>query len=109
MRALTIEPHTPDSLRMEEVEDAEDDADRVLVRSLALGVCGTDRELVAGDYGQPPQGRERLVIGHESLGRVIRAPGSSGLETGDLVVGIVRHPDPVPCANCDSAFSSIMN
>ena len=100
MRALTIEPHTPGSLRLDEVEDAEDDADRVLVRSLALGVCGTDRELVAGDYGQPPQGRERLVIGHESLGRVIRAPGSSGLETGDLVVGIVRHPDPVPCANC---------
>jgi threonine dehydrogenase-like Zn-dependent dehydrogenase len=40
------------------------------------------------------------VIGHESLGRVIDAPAGSGLGAGDLVAGIVRHPDPEPCANC---------
>jgi glucose 1-dehydrogenase len=41
-----------------------------------------------------------LVIGHESLGRVQEAPPDSGFNTGDLVVGIVRRPDPVPCSAC---------
>jgi threonine dehydrogenase-like Zn-dependent dehydrogenase len=98
MRALTIEPRRPGSLRLEEVEEASGPAIRV--RTLAIGVCGTDRELVAGEYGEAPPGRDRLVLGHESLGRVIEAPRGSGLQTGDLVAGIVRHPDPVPCANC---------
>jgi threonine dehydrogenase-like Zn-dependent dehydrogenase len=40
------------------------------------------------------------MLGHESLGRVVRAPAGSGLASGDLVVGIVRRPDPVPCPNC---------
>ena len=100
MRALTIAPRQPGSLRMEELEDASGDPECVLVRTLALGVCGTDRELIDGQYGAAPAGRGRLVIGHESLGRVIQAPAGSGLQTGDMVVGIVRHPDPVPCANC---------
>jgi glucose 1-dehydrogenase len=40
------------------------------------------------------------VLGHESLGRVVDPGPSSGLKKGDLVVGIVRRPDPVPCPNC---------
>ena len=70
------------------------------MRSLGLGICGTDRELIEGRYGEAAPGHERLVIGHESLGRVITAPAHSGFGTGDIVVGIVRHPDPVPCPNC---------
>jgi threonine dehydrogenase-like Zn-dependent dehydrogenase len=70
------------------------------VRTLALGVCGTDREIVSGDYGWAPPGEKRLVIGHESLGRVQEAPSGSGFKAGDLVVGIVRRPDPVPCPAC---------
>jgi glucose 1-dehydrogenase len=100
MHAVTIEPRARGSLRLDELDDAEAGGAEVLVRALALGVCATDREIIAGEYGEPPRGRERLVIGHESLGRVIRAPDGSGLATGDLVAGIVRHPDPVPCANC---------
>ena len=42
----------------------------------------------------------RLILGHESLGRVREAPPDCGLTPGDHVVGIVRHPDPVPCAAC---------
>ena len=41
-----------------------------------------------------------LVLGHESLGRVIDPGESRSLKKGDLVVGIVRRPDPVPCPNC---------
>jgi glucose 1-dehydrogenase len=72
----------------------------VLVRALALGVCGTDREIVSGEYGTAAPGQARLILGHESLGRVETAPAESGLRPGDLVVGIVRRPDPVPCAAC---------
>ncbi len=71
-----------------------------LVEAIAVGVCGTDTEIVDGKYGWAPRGKTRLVLGHESLGRVID-PGPGGvLEEGDLVVGIVRRPDPVPCPNC---------
>jgi threonine dehydrogenase-like Zn-dependent dehydrogenase len=62
-------------------------------------VCGTDVEIADGLYGWAPPGRERLILGHESLGRVID-PGRSGLAVGDHVVGIVRRPDPLPCPNC---------
>lgn len=67
---------------------------------LALGVCGTDREIVAGLYGWPPPGRDRLVLGHEALGRVREAADGCGIEPGALVAGIVRRPDPEPCPCC---------
>lgn len=63
----------------------------------ALGVCGTDREILSGQYGAAPHGEARLILGHESLGKVESAPRDSGLLPGDLVVGVVRRPDPVPC------------
>ena len=45
-------------------------------------ICGTDGEIVRGEYGWPPPGEERLVLGHESLGRVLEAPEGSGLRGG---------------------------
>jgi threonine dehydrogenase-like Zn-dependent dehydrogenase len=72
----------------------------LLLETIALGVCGTDREIVSGAYGWPADGRDWLVLGHESLGRVREAPAGSGLEPGDLVAGVVRRPDPEPCPCC---------
>ncbi|HEU5115379.1 MAG TPA: glucose 1-dehydrogenase [Isosphaeraceae bacterium] len=100
MRALTVLPGHGDSARLEEVPEPPIEDGPVLVQVLSIGVCGTDAEILSGKYGEAPPGRERLVIGHESLGRVLEAPGDSGLKAGDLVVGIVRRPDPVPCVNC---------
>lgn len=100
MRALTVEPGTPGAVAVTEVPNAVPGPGDLLVDGLAVGVCGTDREIIAGDYGSPPPGRERLVLGHESLGRVLEAPTGSGFEPGDLVVGVVRRPDPVPCGAC---------
>jgi threonine dehydrogenase-like Zn-dependent dehydrogenase len=100
MRALTVEPGRAGSLRVEDVPEPAADAGAVLVQALALGVCGTDREIAGGEYGWAPPGRERLVLGHESLGRVLEAPEDADLAEGDLVVGIVRRPDPEPCECC---------
>ena len=100
MQAVTIAPGRSGSPRLEEVPEPPPEEGAVLVRTLAVGVCGTDRELIEGEYGAAPPGETRLVLGHESLGRVLEAPTVSGFATGDLVCGIVRHPDPVPCPNC---------
>jgi threonine dehydrogenase-like Zn-dependent dehydrogenase len=100
MRAVTVIPKKADSARLEEVPEPPTSDGPVLVQTLMIGVCGTDRDIVEGQYGWPAPGKERLILGHESLGRVLEAPGDSGLARGDLVVGIVRRPDPVPCLNC---------
>ncbi|MFC4629723.1 glucose 1-dehydrogenase [Promicromonospora alba] len=100
MRALTLIPQQAGSLAVTDIEEPVPGDRELLVDGLAVGVCGTDREIVAGEYGWAPPGRERLVLGHESLGRVRTAPHGSGFAPGDLVVGVVRRPDPEPCGAC---------
>jgi threonine dehydrogenase-like Zn-dependent dehydrogenase len=100
MKALTVQPMTAGSARLDDVDEPPESDGPVLVQTLAIGVCGTDAEIVSGGYGWAPPGRDRLVLGHESLGRVLDAPAGATVKPGDLVVGIVRRPDPVPCDNC---------
>lgn len=100
MRALTVEPRVKDSARIEVLPEPLTGPGDLLVEGLAVGICGTDLEILNGEYGWAPEGRDRLILGHESLGRVREASEGSGFRPGDLVVGIVRHPDPVPCPSC---------
>jgi glucose 1-dehydrogenase len=100
MRAITISPGIANSARLDEVPEPPQSDGAVLVRTLALGVCATDREILSGAYGSAPPGEPRLVLGHESLGEVEAAPADCGVAPGDLVVGIVRRPDPEPCIAC---------
>jgi glucose 1-dehydrogenase len=101
MRAITVIPGRPGSARLEQIPEPPREDGPVVVEMIAVGVCGTDKEIVSGLYGTAPPGRERLVLGHESLGRVLEAPADSGLRAGDLVAAIVRRPDPVPCEACE--------
>jgi threonine dehydrogenase-like Zn-dependent dehydrogenase len=100
MRAITVLPGVANSARLDDVPEPAGAPGTLLVQALALGVCGTDREIVSGTYGAAPAGQQRLILGHESLGMVEEAPSGSGFAVGDHVVGIVRRPDPVPCAAC---------
>lgn len=100
MRALTVTPPRPMSAELVEVPEPPPEDGEILCATVAVGVDGTDEEIVQGGYGEAPPGRERLILGHESLGRVLEAPAGSGFGPGDLVVGVVRRPDPVPCGNC---------
>jgi threonine dehydrogenase-like Zn-dependent dehydrogenase len=100
MRALCVEPRRADSAKLHEVRDAGAPPGWLLVETLAIGICGTDREIAAGEYGAAPLGETELVLGHESVGRVVHAPAGGEFTQGDLVAAIVRRPDPVPCANC---------
>jgi glucose 1-dehydrogenase len=100
MRALTVRPGVKDSLALSDLPEPATGDGAILVESLAVGLCGTDIEIVAAEYGEAPPGSDVLVLGHENLGRVLEAPSDTGLATGDLVVGFVRRPDPVPCPAC---------
>lgn len=100
MKAITVEPKKPGTARFEEIPEPDAGEGSVLVEAVAVGVCGTDVEIVEGKYGWAPPGKTRLVLGHESLGRIIDPGASRSLKKGDLVVGVVRRPDPVPCPNC---------
>jgi threonine dehydrogenase-like Zn-dependent dehydrogenase len=100
MEAVTVKPRTPGSAQLSEAPEPDPSEGPILVEAVAVGVDGTDQEIIDGAYGWAPGGRDRLVLGHESLGKVLEAPDDTGLAVGDLVVGIVRHPDPVPCGPC---------
>lgn len=100
MRAVTVRPGIAGSLEMVDLLEPVASDDALLVEGLVVGVCGTDREIVRGEYGTAPPGAERLVLGHESFGRVRVAPRGSGFAPGDLVAGVVRRPDPEPCGAC---------
>ena len=100
MKAITVEPGKAGTVRFEDVPEPDIRDGSVLVEAIAAAVCGTDVEIAEGKYGWAPPGKTRLVLGHESLGRVIDPGPRSSLKKGDLVTGIVRRPDPVPCPNC---------
>ena len=75
------------------------------VRTLDVGICGTDREICSFAYGTPPDGSEFLVLGHEAVGEVVETgPGVKKFKVGDLVVPTVRRPCPHPhCPSCRDA------
>jgi len=100
MKAITVVPKTANSASYMEVPEPDVCEGSILVEAVAVGVCGTDEEIISGSYGWAPEGQERLILGHESLGRVLDPGTSTAFKKGDLVVGIVRRPDPVPCPNC---------
>jgi glucose 1-dehydrogenase len=102
MKAIAVTPHQKKISIIEQPEPQILSATDVKLRMLEAGVCGTDREICAFEYGTPPPGSEDLVIGHESLGEVVEV-GSEvrRVKIGDLVVPMVRRPCPHEyCAAC---------
>jgi threonine dehydrogenase-like Zn-dependent dehydrogenase len=100
MKALTIIPGKAGTLKLRDVESPAPGGNHLLCEMVAVGICGTDIDISHGGYGEAPPNCEYLIIGHESLGRITKTPPHSKFSNGDLIVGIVRRPDPVPCPNC---------
>jgi threonine dehydrogenase-like Zn-dependent dehydrogenase len=82
MKAITVEPHHAGSARLEDVPEPDVREGSVLVEAVAVGVCGTDVEIAEGKYGWAPPGAKRLVLGHESLGRVVDPGPAASLKAG---------------------------
>jgi threonine dehydrogenase-like Zn-dependent dehydrogenase len=100
VRALTVHPAAAGSATLAELPEPAVTDGHLSIEPLLVGICGTDREIVAGHYGTAPAGQDHLVLGHETVARVLDAPDGAGMAAGDLVVPIVRRPDPVPCRAC---------
>ncbi|HEX2410216.1 MAG TPA: alcohol dehydrogenase catalytic domain-containing protein [Solirubrobacteraceae bacterium] len=94
MQALTTLPGRPGSATVAETPAPTLPAGGVPIRVLEVGVCGTDREIVAGEFGTAPPGDETLILGHELLGEV--AADGHGFDKGDLVSATVRRS----CERC---------
>jgi threonine dehydrogenase-like Zn-dependent dehydrogenase len=92
MKAIGVEPGGSGP-RVLDVPRPEPSAGEALVRTLRVGVDGTDHEVIGGGHGGPPPGEELLVLGHEAVGVVEEAP-DTGFEPGDLVAPTVRRPPP---------------
>ena len=98
VKAIAVHPGVADSAHLVEMPEPRlEDVPKgrgVLVEVLRVGVDGTDREINEGLYGAAPPGEDVLVIGHESLGRVLEAGDDvpSSLRPGELVVSTVRRP-----------------
>jgi len=94
MIALVTEPGQTHTTHIEEVPAVEAREGEVLVRTLEVGVCGTDREISEGLFGIAPKGESMLVLGHEALAVVER--DGYGFTRGQLVTATVRRS----CGHC---------
>lgn len=73
----------------------------LVLQPIYTGICGTDRGIIAGalPFAYNPQGYDFLVMGHESICRVVESDIPL-FRTGDLVVPMVRRPG--RCLNCSA-------
>jgi threonine dehydrogenase-like Zn-dependent dehydrogenase len=94
VKAVAVTAGIPGSMRLIDRPDPIPGPGELLVRTLQVGVCGTDRGIAAGRYGTPPPDSEELVIGHEVVGVV--AETAHGLSAGTFVAATVRRP----CGQC---------
>jgi threonine dehydrogenase-like Zn-dependent dehydrogenase len=92
MHAIGIErgKATPELLDLPRPEPG---AGEALVRTLRVGVDGTDHEVIAGGHGGFPADEDHLVLGHEAVGVVEESRGTA-FEAGDVVAPTVRRPPP---------------
>lgn len=99
MKAIAVFPKSRELRLIDAPEPRLEAPTQALLRMLEVGVCGTDREICAFEYGTPPPGSDHLVLGHESLARVESVGAEvAGLRPGELVVPMVRRP--CPHAHC---------
>ena len=92
MQALVTRPGKEHTTRVDDI--GEPDGDGVRIRILEVGVCGTDREISEGQFGDAPEAGGELVMGHEMVGVVDR--DGHGFSKGDLVAATVRRS----CGHC---------
>lgn len=96
-RAIGVYPDKPGAVHRTEIDVPSLGPDDVLIETIRVGVCGTDREIIHGAFGQAPSGTAELVIGHELLGRVLATgPSVTDLDPGTIVTATVRRPDGCP-------------
>src|ERR1700744_1592100 len=93
MKAVAVFPGSQQGKIIEQETPQLRRPDQVRLRTLDVGICGTDSEICSFEYGTPPPGQDHLVIGHELLAEVVQVGSAvERLRVGDLVVPSVRRP-----------------
>lgn len=102
MKAVAVFPEAKEIKIVEHEEPGLSSPTEVKLRVLEVGICGTDKEICAFEYGTPPKDSPYLLLGHESLSEVVETGDEvSRLKRGDLVVASVRRPCPhASCVAC---------
>ena len=102
MKAVGVVPGRKEVRQLEHPHPQITRDNEVHIRTLEVGICGTDREICTFAYGQGPAGCDYLVLGHECLGEVVEIGAKvKHFKAGDLVVPSVRRPCPDPnCLPC---------
>ncbi len=99
MRAIVVVPGEENSIHIKETDIPKISETEALVKVKLVGLDRTDREIIKGLHGEPPEGKKELILGHESLGRIVKVGSQvKSLEPGNFVVATVRRPD--DCINC---------
>ncbi|HET9825082.1 MAG TPA: alcohol dehydrogenase catalytic domain-containing protein, partial [Chitinophagaceae bacterium] len=97
MKAISLKPHSTDVALMDVREPQIEAADEIKVQVLEVGICGTDREEVAGGRADAPLGKQRLIIGHEMFGKVVEIGKTvNKVNVGDYGAFMVRRG----CGQC---------
>jgi glucose 1-dehydrogenase len=95
MLAIAARPGSTEPQLTDVPPPADPGPGEVLCRTLELGVCGTDRDILHSAAPWTPAGEERLILGHECLARIEAVgPGVTAYHAGDLVVPVVRRAFP---------------
>ncbi len=105
MDRIVVEPPKP-GVRLIRGPEPERGAEELLLRTLEVGIDGTDFEIARGEYGTPPAGEKYLTLGHEALAMVVEVPKGCELGPGDLVNPTVRRGCGIckPCKSGQSDF-----
>lgn len=94
-RAIAAFPNSTEPRFVELPSPQAPAAGEVLCRTLELGVCGTDREILLSGQPWTPPGEPFLALGHECLAEVLAVGGGvTRFHPGDLVVPAVRRSLP---------------
>ncbi|HSB80926.1 MAG TPA: glucose 1-dehydrogenase [Candidatus Methylomirabilis sp.] len=97
MKAIALVPGTATLRLVDRAVPSVAAPDEVKMRVLCVGICGTDREEVAGGRAAGPEGQHELVIGHEMFGRVVEVGRCvTRVQSGDYAVFTVRRG----CGKC---------
>ena len=62
MNAIVVYPGIKDSVTLKEIPKPEYSADEILIRTLQVGIDGTDREINEGLYGTAPERSDFLIF-----------------------------------------------
>jgi threonine dehydrogenase-like Zn-dependent dehydrogenase len=93
MRAVAVFPDRRDIRVIDVAEPPPPTGHQVLLRVLEVGICGTDRDIAAFEYGDPPTGADHLILGHEAVAEVLQlGENVTTVRAGDLVIPTVRRP-----------------